>query len=228
MTRYPYEIGGEIVLLLALVGAWSLWREGKRQLLGFLLAPAGLVLLASLAHRYPFGGSRLTLFLAPAVVTLAGGGIEWLWRTVSQTKWRGVGIAVPIIVIGIGAALVAYHLIAPRHRGHIRPAVEFVRTHRQPDEPVYVIGEPTPFLCYWRESGLPRQTTTQDAPLITDQRFWIVFAYGNEPDLNRRGLLMEQISRTVAPMVDAFGVVGGAAYRFDRAATSPASPATRP
>ncbi|MGB7159192.1 MAG: glycosyltransferase family 39 protein [Tepidisphaeraceae bacterium] len=228
LGRYSYEHGGEVVAILAIVGAWRLWRDGQRQLLGILLAPAGLTLLAAFVHRYPFGGSRVTVFLIPAVILLAGNGIEWICRAASETKWQPLARGFVVVVLAIGVAQAAYHLLVPRHRGHIRPAVEYVRAHRQPGEPVYVLGEINPFLCYWREPDLPVQTTPEDALKIADERFWIVYADGNQRDAVRRASLMKRVSGTSGRIQDSFGVPGGAAFLFDRNATSPASPATRP
>lgn len=223
LCRYPYEIGGEVVFALACAGAWALWQAGRRQLLGMVLALVGLTLLASFAGRYPFGGSRVTLFLAPAMFLLAGRGIEWLWSRVAETKWRGVGIAVPIILLGIGIGQVAYHLGVPRHRGHVRPAVEFVRAHRQGGEPVYVIGEPTPFRCYWRAPGLPLQTTAQDVPAIADERFWIVAAIGNERDERKIESAKTGLSERINPPRRMTAYRGGAAYQFVRTGRAPAT-----
>ncbi len=226
LCRYPYEIGGEVVFALACCGAWKLWRDGRRQLLGVLLAPVGLTLLASFAGRYPFGGSRVTLFLAPAMFLLAGGGIGWLWERVAQTKWRGVGLAVPIVLIGIGLAQVAFHLAIPRHRGHIRPAVEFVRAHRQDNEPVYVIGDISPFRCYWREPGLPRQTTAEDAPAIADERFWVVAAIGNARDERKVESAMMRTAKRSGPPRQTIAYRGGAAQQFIARGRKPATTST--
>ncbi len=243
LCRYPYEIGGEVVFALACCGGWGLWHHCRRQLLGLLLAPVGLTLLASLVGRYPFGGSRVTLFLAPAMFLLAGHGIEWLWSRIAEAKWRAVGIAVPFILLGIGIAQVAFHLVLPRHRGHIRPAVEFMRAHRQPDEPIYVIGEGSALLCYWRDPGLLRALEPANAPNIRDERFWVVSAISNTRNRRKVEAAITQMSEQLGPPRRMLAYRGGAAYQFivpraapntrDRTATptvatNPTSPATQP
>ena len=231
LCRYPYEIGGEVVFALACCGAWALRRDRRGQLLGMLLAPIGLTLLASLAGRYPFGGSRVTLFLVPAAFLLSGRGVEWFWSVIGPTWWRGIGAAIPVIVIVIGLAQAAFHLVVPRHRGHIRPAAEFVRAQRVPGEPVYVIGELSPLLCYWREPQVLRPLKAEDAPHIADERFWVVAAFADRDGERKVESAMMAAADQFGPPRAPFAYRGGAAYQFvvpRRSATSPASPATRP
>lgn len=223
LCRYPYEIGGEVVFALACCGGWGLWHERRRQLLGLLLAPVGLTLLASLVGRYPFGGSRVTLFLAPAMFLLAGHGVEWLWSRVAETKWRAVGIAVPVILLGIGLAQVAFHLVLPRHRGHIRPAVEFMRAHRLANEPIYVIGEGSALLCYWRDPGLLLPLEPADAPNIRDERFWVVSAISNTRNERKVESAITQTTEQLGPPRRMLVYRGGAAYQFVRAGRKPAA-----
>ena len=233
LCRYPYEFGGEAVFALALAGAWGMWRDGRRELLGVLLAPVGLTLLAALVGRYPFGGSRVTLFLAPAMFVLAGYGLQWLLaRAPHGGFWRGPVIAVPVILVVIGGALAAWYLAFPRNRGHIRPAVEFIRAHRTPGEPIYVIGEEESFLCYWRDPGQLLPIDAADAPKVRDERFWIVSATGNEPDARKvQSAAMRTADALGAPR-RTIAYRGGAAYQFVSvrrpAATTTRGTTTRP
>jgi hypothetical protein len=80
---FAYPAGGDhgastltTVMVVAAVVVW-LRRGGSRAVLGLLLAPFGLGLVAAALGRYPYGGSARTMqYLAPAIVLLAGlGGV---------------------------------------------------------------------------------------------------------------------------------------------------------
>ena len=79
MLAYP--IGGpnfasSLTTLLCLIGGWSWWRGGNRQILGLLLWPCALSIFAGVLHKYPYGGSaRLDQHLAPAICLLMANGL---------------------------------------------------------------------------------------------------------------------------------------------------------
>src|SRR5205823_13884569 len=106
-------------------------------LLGRLIGPTCVVIVASLLQKYPFDASRLDLVTLPQVCLLFGAGLDYLESAVPR-RVAGIwwGLAVPIIGIGFGISV--SRLIQPHFRSHIRPAVAFVREHRQPGEAIYL------------------------------------------------------------------------------------------
>ena len=74
MLAYPVggpNWGSTLSLVCAAAGAAALVRRRQWSLLGLLLAPLGLNLIAAALHRFPYGGhARMTLFLAPTFCTL--------------------------------------------------------------------------------------------------------------------------------------------------------------
>lgn len=95
--------GSTATTVLFLIGALTLWRRGPRPLLGLLLAPFALGLLAAFLGRYPYGGSTRTMqYVAPSIVLLAGlGGATLIGRARRQPAALAVAASV-LLLIGLG------------------------------------------------------------------------------------------------------------------------------
>ncbi len=220
LHNYAFEPWGPINLGLSVLGVWVLAGQKRRPLLGILLAPVALTFLAALAGRYPFGGSRVTLFLMPAVLLLMGVGLTNLHRLPHPTlrKWAWV---LPALLLGGGLVQGAYFVAFPRNQSHLRPVVQYVREHRRPGQPIYV---PTgiswvEFQCYWRRPDPPLVLTPENIePLERAERFWLVFEFDPAQGLKKREKFLQQ-ARSIGVQEDQFIIPGGAAYLFHR--TSP-------
>lgn len=101
LVDYPFEVASIVLAPLVGVGMWSMWRSGRWSLLLVLAGPAVLLMMTGLLQKYPFGGSRLTLFMSAHVLLLAGWGVEALWGH----PWRCVEVARKWIVMACVAAL---------------------------------------------------------------------------------------------------------------------------
>jgi len=88
---------GQVLLPLAIVGAV---RFGKRdgRLLTVLLMPLALSLMASLMGKYPYGGVRVSVFAAPALILCVAEGALPCWHWLRQ-RWQ---FAPAIIVAALG------------------------------------------------------------------------------------------------------------------------------
>jgi hypothetical protein len=91
-NMFAYPIGGpnfasSLTTLLCLLGAWSWWRDGNRQILALLVWPFVLSMLAAILHKYPYGGSaRLDQHLAPEICLFAGNGIAALVDSITRRR----------------------------------------------------------------------------------------------------------------------------------------------
>jgi hypothetical protein len=206
--NYPYDRGGAVLLPLGIIGAIHLWRTGKRELLGILVIPILLTLLAATAKRYPFGGTRLTVFLAPATLLLAGYGLAILARDHARKLGASWHVLIALL-IGLNGAVATYHLFVPRYRGNMRPAVEYVRAHRQPGDYVYARRDEE-LLAYWPDpdervhlGGWPKH--------FHGERFWVLLSFG--PSRESESQLPRHAERFGEP-IDRFETRGGAALLF--------------
>src|SRR5262249_10511003 len=80
--RYCCRPTGQVLSALAAAGAVLLWRRRRRTQAALLTIPVGLALAASFLRAYPFGGTRVMAYAAPAFVLLTAEGaaaaLVWL------------------------------------------------------------------------------------------------------------------------------------------------------
>jgi hypothetical protein len=229
----PYRWAGSVfALLLVLSVAWAAARK-RWESWALCAAPLAMLLLASMVKQYPFdGGGRLTLFLMPQLFLLCGAGAAFL-LDVLPTGMRPLWWALPAALLGTGIAGGLSRLARPVYHSHIRPAVEYVKTHRRPGEAIVLVGEPfdsqplesafngrhPEALCYWPDPPGPLYVELSSVRDITQKRFWVLAAFG-PGDLKRFDPVLERF-RAIAVERDRFIVAqGGGAFLFERAAAS--------
>ena len=221
-----FPMVGPFLAITCLVGIAGLLAEGFVELSLVLFLPIVLIAMASVAQRYPFGSSRLSLFVLPQIFLMFGAGLE-----VARRKMRG-GLAkawwvfaLPVLSIAVVTATIVF--ISPPYRSHIRPVVGYVRAHRQPGEAIYLTGltgriDPDPtigrhieFLCYWRCPPPPvRSLAPVSWAAVPERRFWVVLPF--QPGRNHRWMddLLADIRRNATQIDQFVDPHGGAAYLF--------------
>jgi hypothetical protein len=122
---------GFVLGLLAPLGAWGLWRGGRREVAIACGAAFGLAFLAALVKAYPIGQHRLSFFLMPAAVVLGSAGVQvvirWRW-------WAGIPLAVVLFLVADGLSL--YHLYRPWLHPNGAAVRRYVTERRQPGDVV--------------------------------------------------------------------------------------------
>jgi 4-amino-4-deoxy-L-arabinose transferase-like glycosyltransferase len=119
----PWCVGAFALFAIGIVSWISMHR---RALLGLLLIPFALTLLAAALRRYPYGGSdRVVQHLAPAIVLIMGVGAAWLLERVGDESRRAAWVGcifLAFIAIGvvIGAADVFWPSDARRAQNDMR------------------------------------------------------------------------------------------------------------
>jgi Dolichyl-phosphate-mannose-protein mannosyltransferase len=146
MFSYPlgFNGGGLMGLILLVLGARSLLREGQRQLVLLCLLPFALHLLAALLQRYPYGmHPRLEQDLAPCFCLLAGAGLAELIRKIGRTpviqaRWL-LGATSCLAAVGIGVAVTVwrepYHDVAAQWA---RSVAQDIQQQMRPDDVILV------------------------------------------------------------------------------------------
>jgi hypothetical protein len=122
------------ILLLVLAGFGVVYlrrnrRDALRVLACWILVPIPFILFVLQLRSYFFSPRQL-LFLTPAVILLAGCGIELLWD-----RWRQKAIGVLIGYIAISLIVIVLHY--PDKRIDYRGAGHFLRQNLQPGDRVY-------------------------------------------------------------------------------------------
>ncbi|MGE5609284.1 MAG: hypothetical protein ACM359_08525 [Bacillota bacterium] len=201
LFAYPARPVAGILLFPAVFGILSLHRSGKHELLVTLVAPILLVFLAAAIHQYPFTAGRITLFLVPFELLLSAHAIPTLGTTLCRVSvpsclrasefgsdssashpvlpppFHLILWVLPACVLTLMLVLLPSRTFFHDDCEHLRPAIEHLLAHRQPAEPIYILGEEESavFRCY---HSAPDSLTYFNLPLTTHptaDRFWLLF-----------------------------------------------------
>jgi hypothetical protein len=178
--RYCCRPIGQVFVAAALVGAVLLWKRGQSKVLALLTLPVGLALIASYLHAYPYGGVRVLVYAAPALVLLTGEGVavalDWLG---ARSRLAAAGLAA-LVAIPVGLAV--YRVVEPWDRADCAGASAYVLAHRRPGDPV--AGNHWEYQYYFRRLG-PALTPLVGAPRPPSDRLWLVLS-GDDAEDRRR------------------------------------------
>jgi hypothetical protein len=174
--RYCCRPTGQVLTAAAVLGTYLLWRR-QRALAALLTVPTGLALVASCLHAYPFGGTRVLVYSAPAFVLLVAEGAAVLgeWCR-SRARLAPVALAAVLLT---PAALTAYRVVCPWERADCAGASAYVLARRRPADPV--TANHWEYLYYFRHLG-PNLTPLTPVPPPPGARLWLVLSGGTPPE----------------------------------------------
>jgi hypothetical protein len=209
----------------------------NRQRLFLLLSPVVPTLLASGAHKYPFGG-RLALFLVPPAVLLMAEGAAVI-RAAAQDYLAAVGVVL-LGLLFLDPGMYVLHHFAKPHTQIARPGImlpeemkpvrAYLRAHEQPGDLVYVFFESEPAWEYYteRETSFPHAnvilgTATGDdlhhyeADLnrLRGHRTWFVFSHTHGTGANEAREIEFYLDVLGAKRLKSFTSAGAATYLYD-------------
>ncbi|HLJ92843.1 MAG TPA: hypothetical protein VKU02_06585 [Gemmataceae bacterium] len=172
LFRYCFEPIGQVLVPFALAGAVHFWRRGMWPLLALLLVPILLPLGAAYLHAYPFGGSRVVVYLTPALALLVAAGLPLSTGTsVSTGRLRAfcrAGVLVlPLVPLGWSI----HRVLDPWKRADCAGAARYVASHHQPGDGI--AANHWEYLYYFRRMGFGVCLLGQDT-LSPQGRLWIV------------------------------------------------------
>jgi hypothetical protein len=151
VCRYCCKPWGQLLAVAAAVGAVRLWRNGQRQTVALLLTPVGLALAAALFAAYPYGGSRVLVYAAPAVALLTAAGIPPVW---AWLRARHALATLPLIVLLMAPVAVAgLRVVSPWARPDQEAARAYVLKHLRPDDAIIGDIDTWQYLYYYRHVG---------------------------------------------------------------------------
>ena len=170
---------GFLMLAAAGAGIWILRKRNDRQLLILLAGPWALNLLAACLGQFAYGGTRLTLFLAPFLCLLCGIGAANLIELFPRLARPAIAVLALVPLTMFASA--AYGIFVPQNKGDMRDAVAFLDAHRAPGEEVYLVGNQTLGASKWYMPVKDSHThlhLAQKAPIHDPSgRFWLVICY---------------------------------------------------
>jgi hypothetical protein len=147
--------------LAFLVGCLQRRSTEKNLQLYVILAPVLSVLGAAFVHRYPFEG-RFLNFLVPSLLLVIGVGISAIISSTGlQTSTVGGTLLALVFFHPVWSD--SYYLVRPRQQEEIRPVLNYVRTHREADDRIYLYWRAEPAFAYyagrWKDSRLEEGRT---------------------------------------------------------------------
>ena len=127
-----------IAILAFLVGCIAFYRH-NRVLLTTLLLPFGITFFAAYLHAYPFK-NRLVLFLTPFAILLIAEGVHFLLTQFKQQRYYSslLGLLLLFSVVSPSLSRAGRLLLKPERRQAVRPLMEYIQTHREPSDILYI------------------------------------------------------------------------------------------
>lgn len=135
-----YQGVPEAVAMFAFVVGCVAYYRKNRLTLSILLAPTIVTLFASYLQKYPFR-ERLILFLVPFFILIIAEGIQFLlthFRLQQFYSAPAIGIIVSVFLLVPPVARASQLIVYPERKAELRPVVEYVKAHQQPEERLYI------------------------------------------------------------------------------------------
>jgi hypothetical protein len=178
--RYCCRPTGQALAGVAVVGLILFWRRGRRDVVALTAVPVGLALAASCLRAYPYGGTRVLVYAAPAFVLWTAEAVPVL------TAWLGTRARLGTAALGAGlllpGALCGYRAAVPWERADCSGASAYVLAHRRPNDAV--AGNHWEYSYYFRHLG-PMLHPYPDVPHEPGTRLWLVTSGVNADDRRR-------------------------------------------
>ena len=204
---YPFTSFSALSTALAFLGMLALIKTGRGKLVTALLWAFALAFLAAALHRYPFPGRhRLGLYLIPLALLILGAGAEGgnLGAKAGVLRWWWI-LPLPLLLLELGQFV--KDLSIREEASTTREVVEYMRSHRTIDEPIYLFGDSlsksppsgrsAEFLCYWPDAPGKVVVGFENPRDISADRFWVVYSL-NRPELTRPGF-SDELSKIFDP-----------------------------
>lgn len=177
--RYCLPPLGQLLVPVALLGIIGLWRQGRQETVILLSVPGLLALGAACLGSYPYGGARVMVYVAPALVLLVAAGASLLVRWSAQRSRSVLALAMLLFLIPFGHSL--GRLVRPWQRAQTDAACAWVLERRNEDD--LVVGNDWTCSYYLRQLG-QRFRSTDEIRKVSPPRTWIVYI-GKMPALTR-------------------------------------------
>ncbi len=167
---------GMLNLLALTAGLWYIWMR-KRPLTIFLVLLVSIAMLAGVLKKYPFGEFRMMTFFVPLTAVVIGVGLSEIIRKLGASPVTFILIGGCLLIAPARAAKAS--LSTPVTYEHVRPVFEYIETHRQPQDALFIYYPvDDAFAYYWDDDSVPvlvQPRADRDQFEIFCQRFdqWI-------------------------------------------------------
>lgn len=125
-----------LAIIALITGCVFLFKQNKT-ILGIIVSPILLTLIAAGLHQYPFQ-SRLVLFLMPVAIIAIGAGTLYLYRQSRHLILKILSIFLIAILIIPSAWESAQLMKNPIEKSEIKPVIAYIKEHQQPQDLLYI------------------------------------------------------------------------------------------
>jgi len=216
---FPYF---PVSVIIVIIGLSLFYKHSQKRFIIYILLPIILVLAASFLHRYPYGGSRLMLFVAPLLYISFGKGLDFL---IIKLRTGKLYFPLILLIVFIGIAPVSNFIkmaANPLRLEEMKPLLEELRKEIKPNDKIYVYyGAVEAFKYYYKSKydrmidrkniiwgrnhrdNINKYVVDLNKILKKNMRIWIIFSHYWENErvfiidyLNNVGNLIMDISNT--------------------------------
>lgn len=125
-----------LAIIAFIAGCVFLFKQNKR-ILGIILSPILLTLIAAGLHQYPFQ-SRLVLFLMPVAIIAIGAGTLYLYRQSHHLALKILSVFLIAILVIPSLWESAQLMKNPIEKSEIKPVIAYIKEHQQPQDLLYI------------------------------------------------------------------------------------------
>jgi uncharacterized membrane protein len=220
-----YEL---LLAVLSFIAGCIVIFHKKKSILGFLIVPILITLIASGLRKYAFEG-RLLLFITPAMVLIIAEGIDFIRRKSAQGS-HVVGLLLVGILLIHPVARAAYRIVKPRAPEELRPVIAYVKENQQQGDFIYLYyAAENAFVYYSDKFGYTKNDyiTGIAAPydwqryyedlkkLQGNERVWILFSHiVKSHGVNEEKLFVSYLN-ILGTQLDICKTNGASAYLYD-------------
>lgn len=177
---FPYF---PVSLIIVVIGLALFYKNSRKRFIVYVLSPIILVLAVSFIQRYPYGGSRLMLFVSPILYLSFGKGLDYIINKLGRNK---LYIPLLLLVVFIVTAPVSNFVKMakqPLRLEELRPLLDELQKKIRPDDKIYVYYGAYEAFKYYYNTKFHRMTDEKN----------IIWGANHRDDINKYGSDLEKI-----------------------------------
>lgn len=172
-------------LIIMVIGLSLFYKHSQKRFIIYILLPIILVLGAAFFHRYPFGGTRLMLFIAPLLYMSFGKGLDFI---IVKLKNNKLYFALILLAVFIGISPVSnfFNMVNhPLRLEEIKPILEVMQPRVKSTDKIYVYYGAAEAFKYYYHSRYSRMINKKN----------IIWGASHRDDLNQYIIDLKKIIR---------------------------------
>jgi len=134
VTEYPFLDQASFIWILLSLGSIPLILKKRVRILYYLIGILFILFIMSFFHKYPFYGSRLTLFITPLLYIITARGIVYLFQVADKKLYIPIALLISYLFTPIVYTTYT-HVKTTRSMG-IRESIHFINQYAQENETV--------------------------------------------------------------------------------------------